>query len=61
VEGIQAYPQFGALATVYLHRVHLRQILRRRGIALIRRKIFVSEWQEPLRPVDLPYLKMVEE
>ena len=57
VEAAQAHPQFGALATAYLRTVRLPQLLRQRGIALIGRRTFTSEWRQPLRPVDRAYLE----
>jgi arsenite methyltransferase len=56
VEAAQTHPQFGALTMAYLRTVRLPQMLRRRGIELIRQKTFTHEWRQPLRPVDRGYL-----
>ncbi|MFO7631071.1 MAG: class I SAM-dependent methyltransferase [Chloroflexota bacterium] len=57
VEAAQTHPQFGALARAYLRTVRLPQLLRQSNIDLIRQKTFLSEWRQPLRPVDRAYLK----
>jgi hypothetical protein len=40
----------------HLRTVRLPQLLRRRGIEIIRQKTFTNEWRHPLRPVDQAYL-----
>jgi ubiquinone/menaquinone biosynthesis C-methylase UbiE len=57
MEAAQSHPRFGALARAYLRTVSLPKLLRLRGIELIRRKTFVSEWRQPLRRVDRTYLQ----
>jgi arsenite methyltransferase len=57
IEAAQTHPQFGALATAYLRTVRLPQLLRQSNIEVIRQKTFMSEWRQPLRPVDRAYLE----